>query len=164
MIFEPLLPNTNPHFSTHPTPNSKGMKIPWQSTTFRATARNKYLLLIDREEDRRQVTKAGLELMTDWQIRVASSSQEGIDLARSQFFHAILINLDPNPVSIFLQQLLSHPTTRHIPIILTVDRLRCADAEYFSRLGVAGTIDQPYDCVGLGGQIADFLNWQGNRD
>ncbi|MBP0022099.1 MAG: two-component system response regulator [Cyanobacteria bacterium SBLK] len=163
MIIEPILPNTASCFSTHPTPKSKGMKIPWQSATFPATTRKRHLLLIDGEEDRRYVTRAGLELMTDWQIWVASSYQEGFNFARTQSFHAILINLDANPLGI-LQQLLSHPATQHIPIILTVDRLRCADAEYFSQLGVAGAIAQPYDCVNLGGQIADFLNWQGDRD
>lgn len=163
MIFEPLLSDTNRCLPAHPTLKSKGMKIPWQSTAIPATNRKRHLLLIDGEEDRRHVTKAGLELMTDWQIWAASSYQEGFTFARSQFFHAILINLDANPLEI-LRQLLSHPATQHIPIILTVDRLRCSDEEYFSQLGVAGSISQPYDCVNLGGQIANFLNWQGDRD
>lgn len=177
----PLIPST-PHVKPfcHPARERIHTELSWklsmtqakttqakmtQPKTTQAKMTRKHLLLIDCEEDRRYVTQMGLELMTDWKIWVAHSYSEGFNLAQNQKPHAILVNLtslEANPLEI-LQQLLAHPATQHIPIILTLDRLRCVDRQHFNQLGVAGTIAQPYDCTNLGEQIAAFLNWHGDR-
>ena len=164
MSVEPTLSNNLSNSFCHCTRsrNLQERKIPRKSYNCPKTC-HKTLLLIDREEDRRHVTQTGLELMTDWKIWVTHSYREGLKFAQTQLFHVILINLDTRPREV-LQQLLNHPSTQNIPIILTADRLRCADIEYFSQLGVAGAIAQPYDCVNLGEQIAYFLDWQSDRN
>jgi CheY-like chemotaxis protein len=165
MIFEPTLSSNSKKAPCHFTKESDDpddTKVPWRFSISPIVGQDKHLLLIDREEDRRHVTKTGLELMTDWTIWGACSYHEGLNFAQTRLFHVILINLDSNPLKI-LPQLLSHPNTQHIPIILTTARLRYSDVQYFSQLGVAGAIAQPYDCVNLGEQIACFLDWQSDR-
>ncbi|MGD2182275.1 response regulator [Lusitaniella coriacea] len=121
----------------------------------------KTLLLIDPEDDLREVTQTGLELTTNWKILTAPSYTEGLRLAIAQKPDAILVNgsmIDLEYSAIF-NQLDSHPVTENIPIIAISDRVRLGDKVQFAQLGVMDVIAKPFDSANLGQQIATFLQW-----
>jgi response regulator RpfG family c-di-GMP phosphodiesterase len=121
----------------------------------------KKVLLIDPEDDLREVIQTSLELTTSWEIVTACSHALGIDLAEVEQPNAILLNverLDVDRMAI-LTHLKSHPTTQTIPLILMTERVRLADWWQLTQLGVTGAIAKPFDCANLGKQIALFLKW-----
>ncbi|MDY6782919.1 MAG: response regulator [Cyanobacteriota bacterium] len=121
----------------------------------------KKVLLIDPEDDLREVIQTSLELTTSWNIVTAHSHALGIDLAEVEQPNAILLNverLDRDRMAI-LTQLKTHPITRAIPLILMTERVRLADWWQLTQSGVAGAIAKPFDCANLGRQIALFLRW-----
>lgn len=125
---------------------------------------NKTLLLIDPEDDLREVTQTGLELTTNWEILTAPSYTEGLRLAIAQKPDAILVNgsmVDLEYSAIF-NQLDAHPITENIPVIAISDRVRLGDKVQFAQLGVTDIIAKPFDSANLGQQIATFLQWNGS--
>lgn len=122
---------------------------------------SKKILLIDLEDDLREVIQTGLELTTSWKILTARSHEIGANLAEVEQPHAILLNVERVDFarSALLNQLKANPIAREIPIILMADRVRLADWWQLTQLGFAGVIAKPFDCANLGRQIALFLKW-----
>jgi response regulator RpfG family c-di-GMP phosphodiesterase len=122
---------------------------------------SKKILLIDPEDDLREVIQTGLELTTSWEILTAHSHAIGANLAEVEQPHAILLNVERVDCdrAALLIQLKTNPTTQGIPVILMTDRVRLADWWQLTQMGVAGVIAKPFDCANLGKQIAIFLKW-----
>lgn len=119
------------------------------------------VLLIDPEDDVREITQAGLELTTDWKIVTAHSYPQGLEIAKSHRPHVILLNIESHKscfIHIF-RQLKENPVTQDIPVILLIDRVRLCDEQRFAQLGITAVIAKPFDCVALGQKIAYLLDW-----
>ncbi|MDY7012734.1 MAG: response regulator [Cyanobacteriota bacterium] len=155
-----ILPIDSPlnclHFVT-----SVKMLNPGECPLASQNANAKKLLLIDPEDDLREVIQTSLELTTSWEIVTARSYTRGIALAEAQQPHAILLNVERLDVDrrAILTQLKTNPIARSIPVILMTERVRLADWWQLTQLGVAGAISKPFDCASLGRQIAVFLKW-----
>ncbi|MEC4893892.1 MAG: response regulator [Oscillatoria sp. PMC 1051.18] len=121
----------------------------------------KQILLIDPEEDLREVIKTGLELTTNWNILTTHDSHNGLHLAVNEQPNAILINIEKKDLGQIglLWQLRQSQQLRQIPIILLLDRIRLSDRKCLNKLEIAGAIAKPFDMVNLGQQIAHFLRW-----
>jgi CheY-like chemotaxis protein len=77
------------------------------------------ILVIDDENDVREVTQLSLEILGGWTVLTARSGKEGIDTAIAEQPEAILLDVMmpemDGPTT--LQQLQANTTTRHIPVI-----------------------------------------------
>ena len=120
----------------------------------------KQVLIIEGNDDLREIVQLSLELVTNWEIMTASSSQEGIALAANTQPLVILMSVSMpnlNGFNIF-QELKANQLTNGIPVILMSDRVRLADRCQFTQQGVAAVVVSPCDPVDLAMQISKVLS------
>ena len=119
----------------------------------------KHILLVDDEDDIREVAGISLEAVGGWRISSASSGTEGIAKALSEQPDAILLDVmmpDIDGPTTF-KRLQVDPQTRDIPVILLTAKAQSADRTRFDELGVAGILTKPFDPMGLPDQVAAIL-------
>ena len=119
------------------------------------------LLVIDDEEDIRDVATLTLELKEGWEVAAAGSGAEGIALARGARPDAILLDvmmpdLDGPSTLRLLRDL---PETKSIPVIFLTAKVQAADRRRYLKLGVNGVIAKPFDPLTLGRTVRECLDW-----
>jgi len=120
------------------------------------------ILIIDDEDDIREVAALSLETVAGWEVVVASSGAQGIARAAEQHPDAILLDVMmpgmDGPTT--FRELRSIPETAGIPVILLTAKVQAADQKRFSDLGVAAVMFKPFDPLILAREIAANLGWQ----
>jgi CheY-like chemotaxis protein len=122
----------------------------------------KSLLLIDDDDDIREIAQLSLEVGTDWQILTAASGAEGIEIARNNMPDAILLDvmmpvLD-GPAT--LDQLRADTKTRNIPVVFLTAKARPAERDRLAGLAVSGVLAKPFDPLLLATQLRAALGWE----
>jgi CheY-like chemotaxis protein len=122
---------------------------------------NKSILLIDDEETIQEVVQVGIEIESGWQVAIASSGAEGIDLAQTQQPDVILLDvMMPEMDGIdTLCQLKSNQKTSSIPVIFLTAKAQAEEKSQFKSLGVVDVITKPFNSMTLASQIARILGW-----
>lgn len=122
----------------------------------------KSILLIDDEETIQEVVQVGIEIESGWQVEIASSGAEGIDLAQSQQPDVILLDvMMPEMDGIdTLSQLKSNQQTSSIPVIFLTAKAQAEEKNQFQSLGVVDVITKPFNSMTLASQIAKILGWR----
>jgi two-component system alkaline phosphatase synthesis response regulator PhoP len=121
----------------------------------------KSILLIDDEDDIREVATLTLELTRGWDVIAAGSGRDGIAMARRLTPDAILLDVmmpDLDGPST-LAALQDDAVTRDIPVIFLTAKVQSSDRQRFHQLGVRGVIAKPFDPMALGGLVAGILDW-----
>jgi CheY-like chemotaxis protein len=121
---------------------------------------NRRVLLIDDEDDIREVAQLSLEMVAKWDVVTASSGAEGVRRAVADQPDAILLDVmmpDMDGHATFYR-LQANPATSHIPVILLTAKLRPSDQ---LSLDVVAVISKPFDPMRLPTQIAAALGWVG---
>jgi CheY-like chemotaxis protein len=122
------------------------------------------ILIIDDEDDIREVAALSLEATAGWEILTASSGAEGIRAAASA---------SPPPDAILMDVMMpgmDGPTTfrqmqqdaaiADIPVLLLTAKVQGVDQRRFAGLGVAAVLFKPFDPLTLAAQIAESLGWK----
>ena len=120
------------------------------------------VLIIDDEEDIRQVAALSLETIAGWDVVTASSGAEGMLMAASEKPDAILLDVmmpQMDGPTTFKQMQLD-PAISHIPVLLLTAKVQGVDRRRFASLGVAAVLFKPFDPLTLSEQIATALGWQ----
>jgi CheY-like chemotaxis protein len=117
------------------------------------------ILIVDDEDDIREVAQLCLEVMGDWEVTPASSGQQALQIAPGLQPDVILMDvmmpeLDGPSTFKLLQQ---DEATRSIPVILLTAKVQASDRKHFDDLGVAGVIAKPFDPLTLAGEIESRL-------
>ena len=123
---------------------------------------DKNILLIDDEETIQEVVQVGIEIEAGWQVAIASSGLEGINLAQNQQPDAILLDVmmpDLDGIST-LSRLKANVKTRTIPVIFLTAKTQAAEKDQFKSLGVVDVITKPFNSMTLASQIAKILGWK----
>jgi CheY-like chemotaxis protein len=119
------------------------------------------ILIIDDEDDIREVAALSLEATAGWHIFTASSGAAGIELAAEHQPDAILMDVMmpgvDGPTTFRIMQ--QNPIIAHIPVLLLTAKVQGADQRRFAGLGVTGILFKPFDPLTLAGQISDILGW-----
>ena len=121
----------------------------------------KHILLIDDEEDIREVAQISLEMMAGWQVSLASSGQEGIQKAKEKSPDAILLDVmmpEIDGIETF-KQLQADPKLQEIPVIFLTAKVQASDKLKFQEIGVTGYISKPFDPVTLANEVAKKMGW-----
>jgi CheY-like chemotaxis protein len=121
----------------------------------------KRILVIDDEDDIREIAQISLEMVANWQVLTASSGNEGLTKARNEQLDAILLDVmmpDMDGPSTF-QKLQADVTTQHIPVLLLTAKVQAIDRRRFADLGVKGVISKPFDPLKLANEVAEILGW-----
>jgi CheY-like chemotaxis protein len=120
------------------------------------------VLIIDDEDDIREVAALSLEATVGWEILTASCGRDGIEVAIKQKPDAILMDvmmpeMDGPTTFKHLQQ---NPVTAGIPVVLLTAKVQGVDQRRFAGLGVAAVLFKPFDPLTLATQISEVLGWQ----
>nr|WP_199330825.1 response regulator [Leptolyngbya sp. FACHB-16] len=118
-------------------------------------------MIIDDEDDIREVAQTSLEVMGGWEVLTAGSSTEGLLKAEAEQPDAVLLDVmlpDMDGPTTF-HKLQENPATRQIPVILLTAKVQAADQRRLSNLGVAAILTKPFDPVVLADQVAEILGW-----
>ncbi|WP_017306823.1 response regulator [Spirulina subsalsa] len=122
---------------------------------------NRKILIIDDEEDIREVAKLSLEIGQGWEVVAASSGSEALALCQKEQPDAILLDVMmpemDGPTT--WHKLQEDPLTAQIPVIFLTAKVQAAEQRYYAQLGVNAVLTKPFDPVTLGDFIAKVLNW-----
>ena len=119
------------------------------------------ILIIDDEDDIREVAALSLETVANWQVFTANSGSQGLARAIEYQPDAILLDvmmpgLD-GPTT--FRELRKNPATAHIPVLLLTAKVQSSDQRRFADLGVEAVLFKPFDPLTLSDQIASILGW-----
>ena len=119
---------------------------------------HKRLLIIDDEDDIREVAVATLELTEEWDVLTANSGSRGVEVAQASKPDAILLDVMmpdmDGPAT--LAELQRNPATCEIPVIFLTAKVQTADRRRFAELGIRGVIAKPFDPLTLGEQVREI--------
>ena len=120
------------------------------------------ILIIDDEDDIREVAALSLEATANWEVITASSGREGIETAAREKPEAILMDVmmpEMDGPTTF-KQMQANPATAGIPVVLLTAKVQGVDQRRFAGLGVAAVLFKPFDPLTLAAQISEALGWQ----
>jgi len=119
------------------------------------------ILIIDDEEDIREVAALSLETVAGWEVTSASSGAQGLNRAIEQNPDAILLDVMmpgmDGPTT--FRELRNNPITAHIPVLLLTAKVQSSDQRRFADLGVEAILFKPFDPLTLSTQISIALHW-----
>jgi DNA-binding response OmpR family regulator len=126
-----------------------------------STGAKRKLLIIDDEDDIREVTQLSLESTTSWDVTTARSGEEGLVEAEAGTPDAILLDamLPGMDGLAIIKELQARASTKNIPVVFLTAKAQSADRAVFEKSGARGVITKPYDPMTLAGQIEGLLNW-----
>ncbi len=119
------------------------------------------ILIIDDEDDIRQVAALSLETIAGWEVAVASSGAQGLARAVDYQPDAILLDVmmpGMDGPSTF-RELRKNPATAKIPVLLLTAKVQSTDQRRFADLGVEAILFKPFDPLTLATQISSVLSW-----
>jgi CheY-like chemotaxis protein len=120
------------------------------------------ILIIDDEDDIREVAALSLEATAGWNILTASSGAAGIEIAAAEQPDAILMDVMmpgvDGPTTFGHMQ--KNSAISHIPVLLLTAKVQGVDQRRFAGLGLAGILFKPFDPLTLAQQISDVLGWK----
>jgi len=119
------------------------------------------ILIIDDEDDIREVAALSLESVAGWQVSTASSGAEGMRIATAELPDAILMDVMmpamDGPTTFREMQKL--PELASIPVILLTAKVQGVDQRRFAGLGVTAVLFKPFDPLTLAEQMSEALGW-----
>ena len=119
------------------------------------------ILIIDDEDDIREVAALSLETVAGWEVMVASSGAQGLARAATYQPDAILLDVMmpgmDGPAT--FRELQKNPATAHIRVMLLTAKVQATDRSRFADLGVKAVLVKPFDPLTLSQQVAGILGW-----
>ena len=121
----------------------------------------KQILVIDDEDDIREIAKVSLQTLKQWQVLTAGSGEEGVAIAAEAQPDAILLDVMMPDVDglATLERLKSTPATHLIPVIMLTATGGIVPEQRYAELGAHAIVTKPFDPGLLGDQIALVLQW-----
>jgi CheY-like chemotaxis protein len=119
------------------------------------------ILIIDDEDDIREVAALSLESVAGWDVIKASSGAQGLARAVEHQPDAILLDVMmpgmDGPTT--FRELRNNQATARIPVLLLTAKVQGTDQKRFADLGVEAVLLKPFDPMTLSSQIAAALGW-----
>ncbi len=120
------------------------------------------ILIIDDEDDIREVAALSLESVAGWDVIKASSGAQGLARAAEHQPDAILLDVmmpGMDGPSTF-REIRKNPSTAQIPVLLLTAKVQGTDQRHFADLGVQAILFKPFDPLTLSKQISSALGWK----
>lgn len=120
------------------------------------------ILIIDDEDDIREVAALSLETVAGWDVCTANCGTDGIRKAEDEQPDAILMDVMmpamDGPTT--FREMQKNPGIRHIPVLLLTAKVQGVDQRRFAGLGVSGILFKPFDPLTLAAQMSAALGWK----
>ena len=121
----------------------------------------RHVLVVDDDDDVREITQLSLETVAGWRVRAARSGEEALRLLREDLPEAVLLDVMmpgmDGPETFRAMQ--ADPGLRAVPVVLLTAKLQVGGRQPWDGLGVAGVIAKPFDPMTLGDQVARLAGW-----
>jgi CheY-like chemotaxis protein len=121
----------------------------------------KRILIVDDEDDIREVAQMTLEMMAGWEVRAAASGEQALALAAADPPDAILLDVMmpgmDGPAT--LARLLADPATAGVPVVFLTAKAQAAEQRRLAGMGAAGVLAKPFDPARLADQLSQVLGW-----
>lgn len=117
------------------------------------------ILIIDDEDDIRQISRLALGRVGGMDVVDAASGSEGLALAIAEEPDAILLDVmmpgrdGPETLSL----LRADPRTAHIPVVFLTAKAMTSEVERLRALGAAGVLTKPFDPMSLAANVRAIL-------
>lgn len=119
------------------------------------------VLIVDDEDDIREVASLSLESVAGWEVVTASSGAQGLARAAEHKPDAILLDVMmpgmDGPTTV--RELRKNPATATIPVLLLTAKVQATDKKRFADLDISAVLFKPFDPMTLSEQIANVLGW-----
>ncbi len=118
------------------------------------------VLIVDDEEDIREVAQLGLETFAGWDVRTAGSGRDALAQAALEPPDVVLLDVmmpeldGPSTLAALREQ----PATRDVPVVFLTAKVQPSERRRLEGLA-AGVIAKPFDPMGLAAEVADRLGW-----
>ena len=120
------------------------------------------ILIIDDEDDIREVAGLSLETVAGWEVVLADSGAQGLARAAEHQPDAVLLDVMmpgmDGPTT--FRELRKNPITSHIPVIMLTAKVQSSDQKRFADIGVEAVLFKPFDPLTLSDQISAVLGWE----
>jgi CheY-like chemotaxis protein len=120
------------------------------------------VLIIDDDDDIREVAALSLESVAGWEVVSANSGAQGLARAIEHQPDAILLDVMmpgmDGPAT--FRELRKNPATARIPVLLLTAKVQSSDQKRFADLGVDAVLFKPFDPLTLPKQISAVLGWK----
>lgn len=122
----------------------------------------KRVLIIDDDLGIRKIVEISLEAVAGWNVLIAASGMEGIEIAQAEQPDAILLDvMMPGMDGITtLGRIKENPNIQKIPVILLTAKAQLSEQKQFAKLPVAGVITKPFKATDLVDKMRSLLQWQ----
>jgi CheY-like chemotaxis protein len=119
------------------------------------------ILVIDDSALIREAAKIALATIAGWRIVTATGGEQGIELAGSEHFDAILIDvvMDGMDGIAVAERLRGLDATSSVPLLLLTAERGLADSDGLRRAGIAGVIAKPFEISALSLEVCRLLGW-----
>ena len=119
------------------------------------------ILVVDDDEDIREVAQMSLEVVGGWTVTTAGDGQQALDLARREQPDAIVMDvmmpvMDGPTAAVALR---ADPATAGIPVVLLTASVQAAERAALAELPVAGVLGKPFDPMLLPAELSAVLGW-----
>jgi CheY-like chemotaxis protein len=113
------------------------------------------VLMVDDEPHIRRVGELALRSVGRWEVRLAQSGEEALELALAERPDVILLDVMmpgmDGPMT--LERLREQPETADIPVIFMTAKVQRHEVDRYLRLGARGVISKPFDPMTLPDEI-----------
>lgn len=121
----------------------------------------KRILIVDDEDDIREVAALSLETTAGYTVLSARSGRDALGVAAAEQPDAILLDVMmpdmDGPTT--LQKLQAQETTAHIPVVFLTAKVQPSERARFASLGAAAVLPKPFDPLTLASELAAALGW-----
>ena len=122
------------------------------------------VLIIDDEDDIRELARISLERVGGLRVIVASSGEQGIAFAAAEQPDAVLLDAMMPGIDgpQTLERLKADPATAQIPVVFLTGSVQEIERERFLGLGARAILAKPFDPMTLAQDLRACLGWDGN--
>jgi CheY-like chemotaxis protein len=111
--------------------------------------------MVDDEPHIRRVGELALRSVGGWEVRVAASGEEAVEMANAEQPDVILLDVMmpgmDGPMT--LERLRENAETAGIPVIFMTAKVQRHEVDRYLRLGARGVISKPFDPMTLPDEI-----------
>lgn len=119
------------------------------------------VLLIDDDDDIREVAQMALETTAGWSVTTASDGHAGLEAARSAPPDVILLDyMMPGMDGITtLGELKKDAATRDVPVLVLTAKTESGLVKRLQEHGAQGHLAKPFDPMSLADEVSKILGW-----
>jgi two-component system, OmpR family, response regulator len=120
----------------------------------------KKVLMVDDDQNIRRICQVCLTSVGKWQVVLAESGYQGLEMARTEAPDVILLDVMMPGMDgpTMLLKLREDDALKHIPVILMTAKVQPQEVEQYTRLGASGVISKPFDPLTLPAEILKLVS------